>query len=124
MVRGKKAAYVTKCGYYPHFVLTTGLFWVKEKMRISGKQVSAARELLGITQTELATMARVSEDTIVRFETAQAEPRRENLSKIQAELERRGIEFTNGTGMGVRLNYEKAAEFTRSAEQNRDNTAQ
>lgn len=92
-------------------------------MKISGKQVSAARELLGITQTELATMARVSEDTIVRFETAQAEPRRENLSKIQAELERRGIEFTNGTGMGVRLNYEKAAEFTRLAEQNRDSTA-
>lgn len=90
-------------------------------MKISGKQVSAARELLGLTQNELANIAHVSQDTIARFETGQAEPRRDNLAKIVQELQRRGIEFTNGDtppsnshGMGVRLNFDKAAEFART----------
>lgn len=95
-------------------------------MKISGKQVSAARELLGITQNELANIAHVSQDTIARFETGQAEPRRDNLAKITQELERRGIEFTNGDkppsaskGMGVRLNFDKAEEFARKDPQAR-----
>ena len=44
-------------------------------------------------------------------------PQRANLEKIQAELERRGIEFTNGDGIGVRLNFQKAAEFARLSAQ-------
>ena len=88
-------------------------------MKISGKQVTAARDLLGITQVELGAAAGVSHMTVFRFETGQAEPQRASLSKIQAELERRGIEFTNGTGIGVRLNYEKAAEYARATAQAR-----
>jgi hypothetical protein len=57
----------------------------------------------------------VSRLTIFRFESGEGEPQRANLEKIQAELERRGIEFTNGDGIGVRLHFEKAAEFARSA---------
>jgi hypothetical protein len=38
-----------------------------------------------------------------------------HLAKIAAELERRGIEFTNGGGIGVRLDHAKAAEFARTA---------
>ena len=83
-------------------------------MRISGSQVAAARELLRITQTELATAAGVSDMTILNFELGKTEPFRSTVEKIQAELERRGIEFTNGTGIGVRLNYEKAAEFAQT----------
>ena len=82
-------------------------------MKISGKQVVCARELLGITQAELATAAGVGLYTVVRFETGQTEPYPANLEKIVSELERRGIEFTNGTGVGIRLNFEKAAEFAR-----------
>lgn len=74
----------------------------------------AARNLLGLTQVELATAAAVDPSTVLRFELGQIEPQRGSLKKIQEELERRGIEFTNGTGIGVRLNYEKAAEFARS----------
>lgn len=44
-----------------------------------------------------------------RFETDEGLVDAANLDKILAELERRGIEFTNGTGIGVRLNFEKAA---------------
>lgn len=87
---------------------------VNRKMKIAGSQIKAARDLLGITQGELATAAGVGLNTINRFETGQVEPHRENLEKILAELERRGIEFTNGDGMGVRLNYSKASEFARA----------
>ena len=83
-------------------------------MKFSGKQVAAARELLGITQPELAAAAGVGLNTLVRFETGQGTPYQANLEKIEAELERRGIEFTNGTGIGVRLDLEKAAAYARS----------
>ena len=92
-------------------------------MRISGKQVAAARELLGLTQAELATAAGVAMHTIFRFEAGQAEPHRANREKIQAEVERRGIEFTNGDGVGVRLNDKKAAEFARAAAQARSESS-
>ena len=90
-------------------------------MKLSGKQVAAARDLIGITQDELAKAVGLEGNTISRFEGGQSEPHRSNLAKIQAELERRGIEFTNGDsppssgdGIGVRLNFGKAAEFARS----------
>ena len=80
-------------------------------MKFSGKQVTAARNLLGITQGELAAAAGVDLSTVSRFEAGKADPHRASLDKIEAELDRRGIEFTNGTGIGVRLVYEKAAEY-------------
>ena len=89
---------------------------VKVKMAISGKQVEAARVLLGLTQGELAKAAGVSEITIRRYETNVQVPHTRTLAKILETIEMRGIEFTNGTGIGVRLNYEKAAEFARSSE--------
>jgi transcriptional regulator with XRE-family HTH domain len=88
-------------------------------MKVTGAQVTAARDLLRITQVELAEAAGVSYQTVLRFETGQAEPQASTLQKILAELERRGIEFTNGTGIGVRLHYEKAAEYARSLAQGR-----
>ena len=70
-------------------------------MKISGKQVAAARELLGITQTELGQSAGLALKTISNFEAGHAEPYPVNLEKIRAELERRGIEFTNGDSLGL-----------------------
>ena len=86
-------------------------------MKFSGKQVTAARNLLGITQGELASAVGMALETVSRFERGEVEPRRESLHRIGAELERRGIEFTNGTGTGVRLDHAKAAEFARTAGQ-------
>lgn len=83
-------------------------------MKFSGKQVTAARDLLGITQTELAEAAGIDWHTLSSFETGKSEPRRSSLEKIASELERRGIEFTNGTGIGVRLHFEKAEAFARA----------
>ncbi len=92
-------------------------------MKITGAQITAARDLLRITQRELAEAAGVGEQTVTRFEADKTLPHRGSLAKIVAELERRGIEFTNGTGIGVRLIFEKAAEFARSvaAAQNSSN---
>lgn len=83
-------------------------------MKVSGAQVKAARDLLKITQPELARATGVGERTIQKFEADEAIPKPVNLAKILGELERRGIEFTNGSGIGVRLNFEKAAAFARS----------
>lgn len=97
-------------------------------MKISGAQITAARDLLKITQAELAEAAEVATQTVRRFEADEAIPQRANLEKILAELGRRGIEFTSGDspptagdGIGVWLNYAKAAEFARSAGQTRSN---
>ncbi len=84
-------------------------------MKVSGKQVAAARELLGITASELGVASGVSGRTIERFEAGNAEPRRSSLEKVLAELDRRGIEFINGTGIGVRLDFAKAERAARSA---------
>lgn len=83
-------------------------------MKISGAQVKAARFLLKITQPELAKATGVGERTIQKLEADEAVPKPATLQKILSELEHRGIEFTNGTGIGVRLNFEKAAEFARA----------
>lgn len=93
---------------------------VKKIMKFSGKQVAAARELLGLTQSELASAAGVHWLTLSSFESGKSAPRPSSLQKIEAELDRRGIEFTNGTGIGVRLNFEKAAVFARTAAQERN----
>lgn len=82
-------------------------------MKITGAHCSAARDLLKISANELAKLAGVGLATIVRFENGAMEPHASNLLKIQTELERRGIEFSNGDGIGVRLNTKKAAEFAR-----------
>lgn len=83
-------------------------------MKVSGAQVAAARNLLRITQEELADAADVSYRTVLRFEAGQAEPQAVSLQKILSALERRGIEFTNGTGIGVRLDFAKAEAAARS----------
>lgn len=90
-------------------------------MKLAGSQILAARDLLGITQSELAAAAGVSDKTIQNFEAGKSDPYPATLEKIRAELERRGIEFTNGNhppssghGFGVRLNLDKAAVFART----------
>lgn len=77
-------------------------------MIASGRQIAAARDLLGISQAELAAAVGVAQTTVARFEAGLASPHRSTLLKLQSELERRGIEFSNGDGIGVRLSFAKA----------------
>ncbi len=81
-------------------------------MKFSGSQVAAARYLLGLKQEELADACGVNTKTLASFELGQAKPHQKSVEKIGHELTKRGIEFTNGTGIGVRLDYKKAAEYS------------
>jgi transcriptional regulator with XRE-family HTH domain len=62
-------------------------------MSIRPEQCRAARALLGLSQEELARAAGISRATLIDFERGEREPIFANL-KIQAALERAGIEFT------------------------------
>jgi predicted transcriptional regulator len=77
---------------------------------ITGRQLRAARALLGIEQVDLAKRARVAIGTIRRMESFAGEvgSRTETLSKVQAALERAGIEFLGEGRPGVRLRGQPA----------------
>jgi transcriptional regulator with XRE-family HTH domain len=62
-----------------------------------------ARAALQIGVRELADIADVSPMTITRFENGRSGGHAVTLRKLQAALEARGIEFTNGKSPGVRL---------------------
>jgi predicted transcriptional regulator len=79
----------------------------KSILKVSIRQIKAARALLAWSQERLAAAADVSIPTIKRLE-AQDGPlggRSETGSKIRFALESAGVEFLeeNGGGAGVRL---------------------
>src|SRR5438105_13912218 len=74
-------------------------------------QCRMARTALGWGVRELAAAAKVSTDTVARFERGD-ELKERTIDALQRALEAAGIEFTNGDQPGVRLT--KAAA-TRSA---------
>lgn len=88
-------------------------------MKLTAGHVIAARGLLGLSQEELAESIGRNPQTISRFEKGERVPGDAILDKIREELEKRGIEFTNGTGTGVRLDHAKAAAYSRSVAQTR-----
>jgi transcriptional regulator with XRE-family HTH domain len=72
-----------------------------------------ARAALGLGIRELAVAAKVSIDTITRFERGDQLKER-TIEAIQRALEAAGVEFTNGEQPGVRLT-EAAARRLRVA---------
>ena len=80
---------------------------MSENYQLSGRQIAAARALLGLAQTELAEIARISIATLRRMEASEgpAVGMANNVSAIRAALEAAGVIFVaeNGEGAGVRL---------------------
>jgi predicted transcriptional regulator len=76
-------------------------------LKVSIRQLKAARTLIGWSQEKLASAADVSLPTIKRLEAAEGwlGGRQATAEKIRAALEKAGIEFINenGSGPGVRL---------------------
>ena len=72
---------------------------------ITGRQLRAARALLGMEQIELAARSRVAVGTIRRMESFDEEvgARTATLSQVQKALEKAGVEFLNDGQPGVRL---------------------
>jgi transcriptional regulator with XRE-family HTH domain len=65
-------------------------------------QCRMARAALGLGVRELASAAKVSIDTVARFERGE-ELKERTVEALQRALEAAGVEFTNGDRPGVRL---------------------
>jgi transcriptional regulator with XRE-family HTH domain len=65
-------------------------------------QCRMARAALGLGVRELAAAAKVSIDTVARFERGD-ELKERTIDALQRSLEAAGVEFTNGDQPGVRL---------------------
>jgi predicted transcriptional regulator len=75
-------------------------------LKVSIRQIKAARALLSWSQEDLAKKAAVSVPTVKRLEAADGElgGRSETVRKLRTALESAGIEFIGGSGgLGVRL---------------------
>jgi transcriptional regulator with XRE-family HTH domain len=77
---------------------------------ISGRQIHAARALLGWTQEKLAEKAIVSRNAVNRIENARVDARTSTLESIVRALAKAGILFINDQGYeGVRLRKRRTA---------------
>jgi transcriptional regulator with XRE-family HTH domain len=78
---------------------------------ITGRQIAAARTLIGLTQAELADAANISVPTLKRMEASNgpASGLSNNVAAVRTALEAAGVEFIaeNGGGPGVRLRKTK-----------------
>jgi len=75
-------------------------------LKVSIRQIKAARALLSWSQEDLAKKAAVSVPTVKRLEAVDGElgGRSETVRKLRTALEAAGIEFIGGSGgLGVRL---------------------
>src|ERR1700750_3204477 len=77
-------------------------------------QCRMARAALGLGVRELAAAAKVSIDTIARFERGD-ELKERTIDALQRALEAAGVEFTNGDQPGVRLTRAAAARAAEPA---------
>lgn len=80
---------------------------MSENNHPTGRQIAAARTLIGMPQADLAATARVSVPTLRRMEASAgpASGMANNVDAVCRALEAAGIEFIpeNGGGAGVRL---------------------
>jgi transcriptional regulator with XRE-family HTH domain len=76
-------------------------------LKVSIRQLKAARMLVGWSQEKLAVAAKISLPTVKRLEAAKGllGGREETATKIRVALEKVGVQFIdeNGGGPGVRL---------------------
>lgn len=79
--------------------------WYILLLIISGRQLRAARAMLGMEQIELAKRAQVGVGTIRRMEAFDGAivSRTDTLGNVMSALEKAGIEFLDHERPGVRL---------------------
>jgi predicted transcriptional regulator len=72
---------------------------------ISGRQIRAARALLGIKQSDLAKDAGISVIAIKNIERGLSDPRQSTITAIERVFKNNGVVFLdpNGGGEGVRF---------------------
>jgi transcriptional regulator with XRE-family HTH domain len=77
-------------------------------------QCRMARAALGWGLREFAAAAKVSIDTVARFERGD-ELKERTIDALQGALEAAGVEFTNGDQPGVRLTKDAAVDSVEPA---------
>lgn len=79
---------------------------------IEGRQIRAARGLLGWSRSDLIEASGVSLSALLRLESAQADSRSSTLNKIIVALNAAGIEFINDgqNGVGVLARHVNEAD--------------
>jgi predicted transcriptional regulator len=86
---------------------------------INKEQCRAARGWLGMTQDDLASLTKVAQKTIARFETGVVVPHDRTLLDLQRALEEMGVEFlfegAKGVGIRVRIDASRSAGKARTA---------
>ena len=85
-------------------------------------QCRMARAALGLGVRELAAAAKVSIDTVARFERGD-ELKERTIDALQRALEVAGAEFTNGDQPGVRLTRAAAARSAKAAAASKSSAA-
>jgi transcriptional regulator with XRE-family HTH domain len=77
---------------------------------ITGRQIQAARALLGWSQEELGDRAQISNSALYRLERGRVDPRASTVEAVRRALERAGIEFfSDRDSEGLRLRRSKAS---------------
>ena len=71
-------------------------------MNITGRQIRAARGLLGLKMEELADKAGLTRITIRQIENETVHPQEKSLAKIYAVFDKLGVEFLPDEGMRIR----------------------
>jgi transcriptional regulator with XRE-family HTH domain len=84
---------------------------------VTGRQIAAARTLLGIGQAELASRSAISVPTLKRMEAraGMAAGLVNNVDAVRRALEAAGVEFTNGAQPGVRMKSFKLKDAGQNA---------
>jgi hypothetical protein len=82
------------------------------RQNITGRQIAAARTLLGLGQADLAERSLISAPTLKRMEASEgfAEGIPNNVVAVRRALESAGVIFLdeNGGGVGVRLSKRRS----------------
>ena len=88
---------------------SSGVIVFQSLILLNGRQLRAARALLGWTQEELSGKAKVAVGTVKRMEgfNGPVEARTDTLRRIVAVFEKAGLQFLNDGSPGVRLRAQK-----------------
>jgi transcriptional regulator with XRE-family HTH domain len=85
---------------------------------VSGRQIAAARTLLGISQNDLALASDVSKRTIIHFEGGGRTPHDRTVEALVKAMNAMGIEFLeDDVGVGIRMTKAKALELSGGAQE-------
>src|ERR1700734_3009507 len=69
---------------------------------ITGRQIRAARGLLGWDATDLAAKADLTRETVSKIENEAVQPHEKTLASIERVFDENGVEFTDNSGVRLK----------------------